>query len=136
MRRGQDILRLHGLRLSCRLGVTAAERRRPQPVRADIVLHGDWRCAAEHDRLEDTVDYAALAADLRRELGRRPFQLLEALAEALAAVCLRDPRVAAVEVQVAKRPPASVKGLARFEVCVFRTRPRRVRQTPSNRNPV
>lgn len=132
MHEESDRLQWIGLRFGCRLGVTATERRRLQPVWLDIALYGDWRRAGLRDRLEDTVDYAALAAELRRELDGREFRLLEAVAETAAAVCLRDPRVVAVELQAAKRPPASVKGLTRFAVTVRRTRPRRVARDALN----
>jgi len=133
MDKNTDSLRLVGLRLQCRLGVTAAERRKPQTIVADVALRGNWRKAGMRDKLEESADYAALAADLRNALKNREFCLLEAAAEAIAAVCLRDARVATAEVKAAKKPPVAIKGLERFEVCVQRQRPRRALAEKLNR---
>lgn len=92
---------------------------------ADLALHGDWSRAGLLDRLEDSVDYSTLATRLRHELESRQFKLLEAVAETIATFCLRDSRIASVDVRVAKMPPASLKGLAAFEVAITRARRRR-----------
>lgn len=123
MIKNMDALHLVDLRLSCRLGIEQAERRRPQSLLANIALYGDWHCAGTLDCLDESVDYAALAQALRSELGRGTFKLLEAVAEAAAEICLRNSCVTAVEVRVRKRPPKTVEGLRCFDVCVLRKRP-------------
>lgn len=117
-----DSLHLIGLRLPCRLGVSAAERRRSQIIRADIELTGNWHDAGVWDRLDKTFDYSALAAELRKAVAGREFRLLESVAEIIAAACLIEPRVKSVKVQASKKAPAAVKGLDRFAVCIQRRR--------------
>jgi 7,8-dihydroneopterin aldolase/epimerase/oxygenase len=65
-------------------------------------LDFDVATAAASDELADTVDYGTLAQNLARVVEGEPVNLLETLAERLAAVCLADERVAAATVTVHK----------------------------------
>jgi dihydroneopterin aldolase len=97
-----DTIRIRGLRVPCIIGTTELERARRQEVLLDISLSVSLSAAGRSDRLEDTVDYAELAARLTALVGSSSFQLLEALAEAVASACLADPRVHQVEVRLEK----------------------------------
>ena len=86
--RDLDRIRLRGLRAFGHHGVLAHERAQGQTFVADVVLHLDTRAAAASDDLADTVSYAAVAEDVVAVLGGEPVDLLETLAERIAAVVL------------------------------------------------
>ncbi|MFD2091681.1 dihydroneopterin aldolase [Blastococcus deserti] len=98
----RDRIAIRGLRAQGHHGVYAFERDRGQEFRCDAVLELDTSAAAAGDDLERTVDYADLARTLYRVLAGEPVNLLEALAQRLADVCLAHPLVDAVEITVHK----------------------------------
>lgn len=98
-----DTLRLQGLEVSCIIGDLPAERRHEQVLTVDVSLSLDLRGAAASDALADTVDYAALAGEIRRRLRAEKCRLLERAAHVAAEVCLRCARVRAATVRVTKR---------------------------------
>ena len=117
-----DRISLRGLRGHGRHGVYPEERASGQLFVVDAVLLLDVRHAATSDDLADTVDYGALAATLLAIVEGEPVNLIETLAERLAAACLDDPRVHAAEVTVHKpAAPVSV-ALDDVSVTVVRTR--------------
>ena len=116
-----DRISLHGLRVPCVIGVHPAEREEAQVVEIDLDLSTDTKSAGEHDRLTEAVDYEALAAAVSARIRLSSYQLIEALAEAVARQCLQHPRVEAVRVRVTKRPP--IRGLAAVSVEIDRARP-------------
>lgn len=97
-----DRIALTGLRVRGHHGVLEQERRDGQEFVVDAVLWLDSRPAAASDELGDTVDYDALAGDLAGVVAGPAFRLIETLADRLAGVCMRDPRVLATEVTVHK----------------------------------
>ena len=68
----------------------------------DLVLGMDTGPAAQSDDLQDTVDYGTLVEEVRSAVANDPVDLIETLAQRIADVCLRHPRVEAVEVTVHK----------------------------------
>lgn len=104
-----DQIYIRQLKLNAVIGVYPRERKAPQTVIVDLVLHTDLQVAGQSDQLADTVDYAALVACVRRAVAKSHFQLLEALAEHIAALCLCEPRIMAVDVTVAK--PGALPGI-------------------------
>jgi dihydroneopterin aldolase len=111
-----DTIRIRELRVPCHIGTTEPERARLQEVSLDITLHVGLAEAGRSDRLEDTVDYGELAARLTALVGSSSFHLLEALAEAVASDCLRDPRVSRVEVQLDKPRAVPLAGSAAVRI--------------------
>jgi len=83
-----DTVFLKGLRIESVIGVHAWERAIRQRLEVDLELAVDTAPAAASDRLEDAVDYAALAGILARTAAEADCRLLEALAERLAAAVL------------------------------------------------
>jgi dihydroneopterin aldolase len=116
-----DALRLTGLRVRGHHGVLAHERRDGQDFVVDVVLSLDLRPAAASDDVADTVHYGELAQRLAEVVGGAPVDLIETLAERLAAVCLSDPRVRQAEVTVHK-PQAPIE-LELADVAVTVVRP-------------
>lgn len=97
-----DRITLTGLRVHGRHGVLDHERRDGQDFVVDAVLSLDTRKAGASDELADTVDYGLLASRLADDVSGEPCNLIETLAERLAAVCLSHPLVFEVEVTVHK----------------------------------
>jgi dihydroneopterin aldolase len=85
-----------------RHGVLAEERREAQPFEVDVELEIDLRPAGVTDDLARTVDYRTVFEVCRRIVEGPSHQLIEALAEAIAAELLAS--LAAPEVVVRVRP--------------------------------
>jgi dihydroneopterin aldolase len=107
-----DRLSLLGMRFEARHGVHPEEKETAQPFEVDLVLRADLAVPAATDTLETTVDYGSLY-DLVREIVEGPsFDLIEALAGAIARAVLAatDPAlVDEVEVRV-RKPKAPIDG--------------------------
>jgi dihydroneopterin aldolase len=97
-----DRIELSGLRARGFHGVFEHERVDGQDFVVDVALELDTHVAAESDDLVDTIDYGALALGLHGVITGEPVNLIEALAERLAEVCLADGRVDAATVTVHK----------------------------------
>ena len=106
-----DRLSIKDLLVRCRVGVTAAERRRPQDVLITVTMHADLRRACKSDRLRDSVDYKRIKLQILALAESAAFNLIERLADRVAAIALRDPLVERVDV-VAQKP-----GALRFARC-------------------
>lgn len=125
VRRRSDQLTLRGLRATGHHGVFEHERRDGQEFVVDVTLALDTAAAAASDDLRDTVDYGSLAAQVRAVVEGDPVDLIETLADRIAAVCLRPDGVAEVEVTVHK-PHAPIE--ASFDdvsLTIVRPRPDR-----------
>ncbi len=118
-----DRITLRGLRAQGHHGVYAFERERGQTFIADAVLELDTTPAAADDDLSRTVNYADLAHQLYAVLAGEPVNLLEAVAQRLADVCLAHPLVDAVEITVHK--PQAELGVPFDDVTVSIRRERR-----------
>ncbi|HUP23836.1 MAG TPA: dihydroneopterin aldolase [Thermoanaerobaculia bacterium] len=103
---------VQGLRCQARVGVSEEERRSPQEIVADLELRVDLRRAGATDRLDATIDYAAVAAMVRERLEATPMALLEALAESVAATLLEEwPAVVETRVRLHKPHVAEQLGV-------------------------
>lgn len=97
-----DRIRICDLRTRCILGINPDERREKQDVVINLVIHADLGKAGKSDRLEDTVDYRALKKRVLVMAESSQYYLEEALADAIAELCLEDLAVQQVEVRVDK----------------------------------
>jgi dihydroneopterin aldolase/2-amino-4-hydroxy-6-hydroxymethyldihydropteridine diphosphokinase len=119
-----DQIRLTGVTATGHHGVLDHERAEGQEFRADVVLHLDARGAAASDDLAATVSYAEVARDVHDVLAGSPADLIETVAERIAAAALAYPAVQAVDVRVHKpHAPISVP-FDDVEVAVRRDRVR------------
>ncbi|MBC6458860.1 dihydroneopterin aldolase [Actinomadura sp. HBU206391] len=117
----KDRIELRGLRARGRHGCLPAERELGQEFIVDVSLGLDVHPAAVDDDLSRTVDYGTLAGRLVDVVGGEPVNLLETLAERLAAVCLDDERVEEVEVTVHKPSAPVPHPFDDVSVKIFRT---------------
>lgn len=100
-----DALRIKGLRVRARLGVTEEERAAPREVRIDIDIECDLERAARSDELGDTVDYGRVLATVADAVEGGESKLLEHLAHRVASVVTGFEGVRRVTVEVSKSPP-------------------------------
>ncbi|HVF14917.1 MAG TPA: dihydroneopterin aldolase [Acidimicrobiales bacterium] len=119
-----DSIQLRGLRALGVHGALPEEQDRAQPFEIDLDVELDLSVAGASDHLPDTADYGALAAVVAAVVGGERVNLLERLAERVAArVADTDPRIRAVTVTVRKlRPPVPVD-LRSAGVRITRRRP-------------
>ncbi|RMI03482.1 dihydroneopterin aldolase, partial [Cellulomonas triticagri] len=97
-----DRVRLTGISATGYHGVFEHERREGQTFVADVVVHLDTRRAAATDDLAHTLHYGVLAEQVVTVLGGEPADLIETVAERIAATVLAYPLVQAVDVVVHK----------------------------------
>lgn len=97
-----DKIHIRDLALKCIIGVYEREREAPQDVMINITLHADTRRAGTTDDFRDTIDYKAVKQRVLALVEGSSFQLVEALAEAIASACLEFDGVEQVDVLVEK----------------------------------
>ncbi len=115
-----DSIRITDLRARCIIGVNPEERHEKQDVVLNLALYTDLRRAAQSDRFEDAVDYRELKKRIISLVEASQRQLLEALAEDIAGVCLAHPAVRAVRVRVDK--PGALRYARSVGVQILRKR--------------
>lgn len=112
---------LHNLRIDCIVGAYPHEREQTQPVFVDLELDYDFEPAAASDAIPDAVDYDRVVSMVTELIQTRRFQLIEAMAEAAAAMLLE--RLTVIEVvRLEIRKPDAVPAAANSFVRVERRR--------------
>ncbi|MFC4631243.1 2-amino-4-hydroxy-6-hydroxymethyldihydropteridine diphosphokinase [Promicromonospora alba] len=122
--RSLDQVQLTGVSARGYHGVLPSERQTGQEFRADVVLYLDTRPAAAGDDLAQTVSYADVAQDVHDILAGEPVDLVETVAERIAAAVLARPQVEAVDVRVHKPQAPIPVPFADVEVAIRRDRVR------------
>jgi dihydroneopterin aldolase len=84
-----DIIYLHGLKADANIGVWEWEKQITQQLSIDLDMGTDIRPAAASDLLEDTLNYKEVAKRIVGFIEANHFDLVETLAERIAAI-LRD----------------------------------------------
>ncbi len=97
-----DRILISDLAARCIIGVSPDERREKQDVLINLAIFADLRNACRSDRFEDTVDYRSIKKQIVALVEGSHYHLVEALAEAIAGVCLENPLVLQVRVRVDK----------------------------------
>jgi len=85
-----DIVFIRELRADTVIGVYDWERRIRQSVVLDLEMATDNRRAADSDRIEDALDYAALSARVLSFIEGSEFRLIETMAEQVAAIVMGE----------------------------------------------
>lgn len=117
-----DRITLTGLRVRGHHGVFEHEKRDGQDFVVDVVVWFDLARAGASDDLADTLDYGALAAQAAEVVAGPPHDLIETVAERIAARVLSDERVEATEVTVHKPSAPIPLTFADVAVTVHRSR--------------
>ena len=103
-----DTIHIKGLRLFAYHGVNPEEKRDGQTFVLDLRLGADLSQARRSDRLEDTVNYAAVVKAVRAAFTARRFDLIERAAQAVCDAVLEGfPQVEEVSLLLQK-PEAPV----------------------------
>ncbi len=102
-----DTVFIRGLEARGIIGVNDWEREKPQTIRIDIDMAADIRAAAENDDIEKTVNYRAVSKAVLAHIEGSSYQLVETLAERLAAMILAEHGTPWVRVRVSK--PGAVR---------------------------
>lgn len=98
-----DRIDLRGLRVFARHGVYEHEQADGQWFEVDVSLECDLSVAGGSDRLDDTVDYGAIAAAIHGVVATERWDLIERVATRVSEAVLDfDPRLTAVSVTVHK----------------------------------
>lgn len=98
-----DIVYIRDLKIPCTIGVWEWERRIKQTVIIDLEMAADVRPAAKSDRLDDALDYKAVAKRVTEYVGNSEFKLVEALAENVAHIVLGEFNIPWVRVRINKQ---------------------------------
>jgi dihydroneopterin aldolase len=85
-----DTVFIRELRIDTVIGVYDWERSIRQSVVLDLEMAADNRRAAATDRIEDALDYAAISARVVTYIEGSEFQLIETMAEEVAAIIRQE----------------------------------------------
>jgi dihydroneopterin aldolase len=103
-----DTIFLKELEVETIIGIYDWEREVRQVVSIDLEMPVDAARAAATDKVDDSVNYKAVAKTTISLVEASKFQLIETMAEEIAAMILRDHGVAWVRVAVSK--PGAIRG--------------------------
>ncbi len=93
---------IHDLVVPCTIGIHSHEKDAPQRVRLNLDLVVHEHAGAINDDHVNVVCYEKIANGVRELIGRGHVNLVETLAEDIAAICLENIRVYSVRIRVEK----------------------------------
>ena len=103
-----DTVFINDLRIEAIIGIYDWERKVKQTISLDLEMGTDIRQAAATDAIEDTLNYKAVAKRLIAFVEASEYQLVETLAEKIAAIVLSEFTVPWLKLTVHK--PGAVRG--------------------------
>ncbi|MBF0163636.1 MAG: dihydroneopterin aldolase [Magnetococcales bacterium] len=115
-----DQIFIRDLLARCIIGIQEWERHTVQDVVIQLELTTDTAQAGASDRIADAVDYKTLTKKIIAHVEASSCQLVEALAEQIATLCLEHPRVEAARVSVEK--PGALRFARTVGVSILRRR--------------
>jgi len=115
-----DTIFIRNLVIQTIIGIHPAERTTLQTVLVSLELETATTTAAACDDIVNALDYERLAQRVREFVSQAEFQLIETLAERLAALVLEDSSVMLVSVEVQK--PAAIPDAETVGVRIQRAR--------------
>jgi len=116
-----DTIFLSEVKVQTKLGVPEWERMVEQAIILDIEIGYDLSLACKSDDVTDTIDYGLVVSRVRETLKEHSFKLVEALAEHVCQLILKEFGALSVKVKVAK--PAILPGLKALGVIIERCKP-------------
>lgn len=96
------IICINNLAVSMSVGVHDWEKHIPQTLLIDVKLLCDVAHAALSDNIDDTVDYDKLSQCIIHQLKERHYHLIEHVAESVATLCLKQPKVLEATITIQK----------------------------------
>ncbi len=118
----KDKVIITNLRARGILGIHDWERTTPRDIVINAAMFVDTWAAAQSDDIADCVNYSEMAKKLRAHAESAARMTVEALANDLAEICLREPRVVKIILRVDK--PGAVPEAESVAVEVERTKNR------------
>ena len=103
-----DKIFIRNLELRTIIGLYERERTAKQALILNLELRGDFSRAGKTDSLEGSVNYREVEEQVIALVENSSFHLLEALGEAVAALCLSFPEVVSVKITLDK-PGAALR---------------------------
>ena len=113
-----DIIYLKDLRIDTIIGIYDWERRTRQTIILDIEMGADIAGAAQTDRIENTLNYKAVAKRVISFVENSDYQLIETLAERVADILLQEFKVPWLRLGVNKQ--GAVRGVRDVGVIIER----------------
>lgn len=113
-----DIIYLTDLRIKTVIGVYDWEREIKQELVFDLEMGSDIRVAAASDDINDTLDYKSVAKRVIEYVEASSFQLVETLAERIAAIILDEFNVPWIRLRLNKQ--GAVRGARDVGVLIER----------------
>ncbi len=113
-----DIVFINDLRIETVIGIYDWEREIRQIVSIDLEMAADNRKAAASERIDDALNYKAVAKRLIQFVEQSEFQLVETLAERIAEIVLDEFDVDWLRLKLGK--PGAVTGSAEVGVIIER----------------
>ena len=97
-----DIISIVEIEVKSRIGVPEEERAHPQRLLISVELETDVSAAAKADDISRTINYHSVYLGVKKLCGLGERQLIETLAEEIAAMLLEEFETGAVRVEVQK----------------------------------
>ncbi len=113
-----DIVFIRELKVDTVVGIYDWERRIRQTVVLDIDMGGDVARGAKTDKIEDTLDYKAVAKRVAQFVSEAKYELVETLAEKVAELVMTEFKVPWVKIALNK--PGAVSGSRSVGVIIER----------------
>jgi dihydroneopterin aldolase len=114
-----DIIFLQEVKVKTHLGVPEWERLVAQTIILDIELAMPHSRSCQTDTIEDTIDYGQIVGQIRETLAEKSFKLVEALAEHVCQLIIKEFGSPWVKVRVAK--PGILPGVKALGVVIERS---------------
>jgi FolB domain-containing protein len=111
-----DRIFIHDLELTCVIGLNESERAAPQRVLVDVSLFTDVRDVGRSDDRADILDYKAVAKAIAAYVEASEHYLVEALATAIARICVVEHGAERVVVRVQKPGALRLAGSVGVEI--------------------
>ena len=120
MQQKRDTIFLQELKVETVIGIWDWERKIRQTVSIDLEMGADIRCTAKTDRIDDALNYKAVAKKVQQFVADSEFQLVETLAEKIAELVLQEFEVPWIQVRVSK--PGAIRDAKDVGALIRRTK--------------
>lgn len=114
-----DVIEIDNLRLRCVIGFSPHERHDKQDVVINLRIRADMRRAGETDNPDDAFNYRTVTKAIIGHVENSSYSLVEALAAAIARICVLDHGAEWVQVRVHK--PGALRFADSVGVVIERT---------------